>query len=153
MPHKLLTVWSKSPGTIVPNNNESVHLKEIEYSDAEYEAIRKDADLWCIKNVHEKGEDYGYSQRDSSIDISYHAVAEDIIVVKNGKFVGVAIKSSGKSFNKVMTVYNSFDVHFISEWKGKRGIYCGHSEDSFSSDDHERWDIYDFYLIKTEDKD
>lgn len=62
--------------------------------------------------TRENGCDYGYGKSEYHHSIWYEEIADDILIVKDGHFSGIMMKSSGSSYNKCVTVYN--DLYFAA---------------------------------------
>lgn len=129
------------------DNKNPVYLIEKEYSDEDYEAILQEASLWEIECIEENGYDYGNDRYESNRVSQCRSINDDEMIIEDGHFVGVMRKSSGTSYNKRITVYNDLYIAFIKNYKDKK-LFISRNGDSFSSDDHERWDISNYYLKK-----
>ena len=143
------TDWEKS--TLRTDNKPVVYLLKKEYSAEEYAAIRAEADEWNVEVEHEDGYDYGYESSKYNRSISYEEISDDILVVENGHFAGIMMKSSGCSYNKRVTVYNDLYIAFTRKYTSQKAVFCARQGNSYSSDDHERWDINCYYLRKKTD--
>ena len=149
MSRTLLTIAPQYvEGAITATNKPAVYLTEKEYTEEEYAIIRRETDEWNIEVEFDKGEDYGYGRGDSSYSIEYCEIGDDILVAANGHFAGIAMTSSGTAFNKQTTVYGGLYVAFAERYKGKVAVLCARTGESFSSDDHEKWDLTCYYLRK-----
>ena len=149
MSKTLLTITTDPDGAIIKTTNRpAVYLLEKEYSDEEYAAIRSEADEWNVEVEFDEGEDYGYGRGDSTYSIEYCEIGDDILVVEDGHFSGIVMHSSGKAFNKQLTVYDDFFIAFANRYDGKKAVLCARTGTSFSSDDHEKWDLICYYLRK-----
>ena len=145
---KLFTItYDSSNYHIRTDNQKPVYLIEKEYNDEEYESIRQEADNWEIECVKEEGYDYGNDRSESKRTSETRLIGDDELIVEEGHFVGAMRKSSGTSFNKRTTVYNDLYIAFIKNYKDRK-LFISRNGDSFSSDDHERWDISYYYLKK-----
>lgn len=152
MENVLLTVtadWENA--TVKTDNQPQVYLVEKVYTDEEYQLIHQEAALWNVEIVHEHGYDYGYGKSEHNRSVSYKEITDDILIVSDGHFAGIMMKSSGTSYNKRVTVYNDLYIAFTHKYKDKKAVMCARQGDSFSSDDHETWDIICYYLTKAED--
>lgn len=152
MSKKLLTITEDYENAAVKTNNDPIaYLIEKEYSEEEYAAIRLKADEWNVEIEHEDGCNYGYGNHEFNRHIFYEEIGDDILVVQNGHFAGIIMKSSGHSYNNGVTVYNGFRVAFAEKYVDKKAVFCARCGESFYSDDHEKWDIDCYYLRKKED--
>lgn len=143
------TDWEN--GGLITDNKPAVYLIEKEYTVEEYEAIRAEANEWNVEIQHEDGYDYGSGRSEYNRSVSYKEITDDILIVEGGHFAGIMMKSSGCSYNKRVTVYNDLYIAFAKKYVDKKPVSCARKGDSFCSDDHERWDIDNFYLRKKED--
>lgn len=137
--------------TAKTDNNPTVYLIEKEYTAEEYAAIRTEADEWNVEVKHEDGYDYGYGRSEYNYSTSYKEISDDILIVKDGHFSGIMMKSSGSSYNKRVTVYNDLYIAFTNRYTKEKAVMCAREGESFSSDDHETWDITCYYLRKKAD--
>lgn len=151
---KLITLCSPTtPGCV--KIRKSRFITEKEYSDAEYAAIRKEADKYEIYVFSSWGYDYGYGTEDSSTSESSKRIEDhQIVVTEDGlHFAGVADTSDYYEFNKVSSYDSRLHVTLTTDpadsFKGYPLI--SKNGDSFSSDDHERWD-YTYYYLKRKTK-
>ena len=152
MPKIFLTIVSGCDAfTVKTNNNPEVYLSETEYSDEDSARILAETQEWNIEVKNSEGHDYGYGRDSETITYTHKPVTEDIIVVENGHFAGVLMRSSGSSFNKEYTKYDDLVVTFIKDYIPGEGLKCARDGSSFSSDDHETWDLYFYYLKKKTD--
>ncbi len=151
MSKTLLTVADESNYTVKTNNNPAVYLLEKEYSDGEFESIMSMVSEWNVEIENRDGYDYGYGSEGEDVTYSHREIGEEAIVVEDGCFVGIAMRSSGSSFNKEYTQYNDLTVAFTKDYKDEKGVLCARSGSSFSSDDHETWNLYYYYLKKKVD--
>ena len=152
MSNGLLTIttdWKNA--TVKTDNNPAIYLIEKEYTPEEYAAIRAEAEQWNVEIVHEDGYDYGYGRSEHNRYTSYREITDDILIVKDGHFAGIMMKSSGCSYNKRVTVYDDLFIAFASRYTPQKAVLCARQGDSFSSDDHEKWDIDQYYLRKKAD--
>ena len=152
MTHTLWTVttdWEKA--ALKTDNRPTVCLVEKEYTAEEYGAIRAEADAWNVEVRHEDGYDYGYEDSRYNRSVSYREISDDILVVENAHFAGIMMKSSGCSYNKRVTVYKDLYIAFVRQYSSQKAPLCARRGDSYSSDDHERWDIDWYYLRKKTD--
>ncbi len=150
---KLLTLCSQgTKGAIKANGPGNRYVIEKEYSDTLYDQIRKEADRYEIYVYSSWGYDYGYGTESSSTKESSERIEDTQIVVSYDglRFVGVAGSSNYYEFNKISHTDNGFNVTLITDpvdrWKGYPLILK--NGDSFSSDDHERWNYSYYYLRK-----
>ncbi len=148
---ELLTICKKDESTIKTDDKITVYLKHAEYDDEAYAAIRKEASKWNIEVTNDYGYDYGYDERSSSTSVTHREIEDESLIVENGHFAGVLMKSSGKSFNRYTTVYNDLKAALIRNWEKDEGVFCARTGESFSSDDHSKWDYYEYYLVKKAD--
>ena len=133
------------------DNIPAVYLIKKEYTAEEYAAIRAETDEWNVEVTRENGYDYGYGRSEYHHSIRYEEISDDILIVKDGHFAGIMMKSSGCSYNKRVTVYNDLYIAFAHKYVDKKAVMCARQGDSFSSDDHETWDITCYYLRKKAD--
>ena len=61
------------------------------------------------------------------------------------------MKSLGCSYNKRVTAYNDLYIAFAYKYTKNKPVMCARQGNSHSGDDHERWDLDYYYLIKKED--
>ena len=149
MPRTLLTVTTDREASIIKTTNRpAAYLIEQTYTEEEYTAIRREADAWNVEVEFDKGEDYGYGRGDSTYSIFYREIGDDILVVRDGHFAGIVMHSSGTAFNKQLTVYDGFFIAFANKYDAKKAVLCARTGTSFSSDDHEKWDLVCYYLRK-----
>ena len=147
----LLTITTnEAEAKLTTDNKVPVYLKEQEYSDEAYAKIRREADVWNIQIRNSYGEDYGYGRESSTIVYMHREIDEECMIVEDGHFAGVLMQSSGTSFNKSLTVYKDLTAALVKDWEKEEGVFCARQGDSFSSDDHEKWDIYSYFLTKKE---
>ena len=145
----ITTDWEKA--TQRTDNNPNVYLMEKEYTTDEYAVIRAEANEWNIEVEHEDGYDYGYGRSKSNRSVSHMEISDDILIVQDGHFCGIMMKSSGSSYNKRVTVYKDLYIAFAHRYTKEKAVFCARQGESFSSDDHETWDITCYYLRRKAD--
>ena len=146
--NQFYTICSEDLAAIRTDDNPPVFARKVMYSEESADAIRKEASKWVLLYRWSYGSDYGYDQSSGSdgeklIPVSESVAAE--MLVDEGRFVGILMRSKGQSFNKRMESYDTLHAVFVSSYQGEP-ILCAHGGESFSSDDHERWDLYSYYL-------
>ena len=152
MANALLTITEdREKATVKTDNEPAVYLLEKEYTQEEYLAIRGEAEQWNVEIEHEDGYNYGYGRSEHNRSIFHQEIGDDILIVDNGHFAGIMIRSSGSSYNRSVTVYGDLYIAFTHGYQAKKAVLCARRGDSFYSDDHETWDIDHYYLKKKED--
>ena len=148
---KLYTVVTEQEGTLVYgspkypqwiSDEPDIYVAEREYSDEEYDTIRRQADGWFLEVRCDEESDYGYSQVSS--DTRYHRIkiADKRILVKDGAFFGVTEKMFRRS-NFYRRVYVS-----IRTADARHGLWTDHA--GYSSDNGSNYEDTVLYLRRAE---
>ncbi len=148
---KLYTISTYEERDLIVNERPLFCVKKQEYDEETYMKIKKEKEEWCLQVYITYGCDYGYGNCDETIYKDYSEIDDETIVVEDGHFVGVCISSEGYSFNKRYTNYDEMKTTFIQNYQGKP-LEVARRGTSFSSDDHEKWDLTYYYLMKKCDK-
>ena len=132
---KLYTVVNENEGTLVygspkypmwTSDEPDLYVAEKEYSDEEYQIIRKQADGWALEVRYDDESDYGYSQVSSDTKRRLIEIADERILVKDGAFFGIIENMYRRSnfYRRVHVSVNTADA--------RHGLWKDHS--GYSSD-------------------
>ena len=146
-------VWTQEFITICTEEEASVHTADMkhlplcykQYPSEEAEKILNEAKGWEILYTWSQGSDYGYDMRHVKRGSHTEEIKANHILVENGSFAGIVMRSEGAAFNKRMEVYNDLTSALVRNYQGEP-LRCAFGGTSFSSDDHESWDTYQYYL-------
>ena len=140
-----LTICADTEATAFTNDPQHLPLCTRPYAPEEAERILAEAGEWEILYTWSRGSDYGYSQRDSERGSRTEEIRPEHILVADGRFAGVAMRSEGSSFNKTAEAYSGLTAALIRDYRGEP-LLCASGGTSFESDDHSSWDTFRYLL-------
>lgn len=138
---KLSTVANENEGQLVygspkypmwVSDEPDIYVTMLEYSQKEYEEIRRQADDWIIEVRTDEEDDHGYSQTNSKSERSFREIEDNQILVKDGFFYGI-IDNMSRNQNFYKRVYVS--VNTATANHGLWRYHDGHSSDNSSGSD------------------
>lgn len=147
---KLYTVVSENEGKLVYgspkypmwiSDEPDIYVTEKEYSDEEYEIIRRQADGWMLEVRLDEEYDHGYSQVSSDTKHRIIKIADKQILVKDGAFFGIIEDMYCKSYfdRRVYASINTADAG--------HGVWTDHT--GYSSDNGSSYEDTVLYLRRT----
>ena len=138
---KLFTIVNENEGKLVQgspkypmwtSDEPDIYVAEKEYSDEEYEAIRKQASEWAIEVRTDEEDDHGYSQTYAKSEKSFKEIEDEKILVKDGAFYGII---DNMSRNQVVRGKGYISVNTADANHGLWRYHDGHSSDNSSGSD------------------
>lgn len=138
---KLSTVANENEGQLVygspkypmwVSDEPDIYVTMLEYSQKEYEEIRRQADDWIIEVRTDEEDDHGYSQTNSKSERSFREIEDNQILVKDGFFYGI-IDNMSRNRDFYKRVYVS--VNTATANHGLWRYHDGHSSDNSSGSD------------------
>ena len=140
-----LTICTESDAAFFSKDRNHLPLCRKQYLPEEAEKILREAEKWEILYKWSRGSDYGYDQRSDEKGSHTEMIQAECVLVENGCFAGVVMRSEGTAFNKRTEAFNDLTAALIRDYHGEP-LLCASGGTSFSSDDHSSWDIYRYYL-------
>lgn len=138
---KLSTVANGNEGNLIygspkypmwVSDEPDIYVVLQEYSQQEYEEIRRQTDDWVIEVRTDEEDDHGYSQTYSKTKCSFKRIEDEQILVKDGLFYGI-IDNMSRNQNFYKRVYVS--VNTVAANHGLWRYHDGHSSDNSSGSD------------------
>lgn len=142
---EFITICTEEEASVHTDDMNRLPLCYKQYSSEEAEKILNEAKGWEILYTWSQGSDYGYSMSNSDSGSHTEEIKANHILVENGSFAGIVMRSEGSAFNKRMEVYDDLTTALVRNYKGEP-LLCARGGTSFSSDDHESWDTFQYYL-------
>ena len=140
-----ITICTESEAAFFSRDRNRLPLCRKEYPREEAEKILQGAGEWEILYRWSRGSDYGYDQRSDEKGSHTEKIRAECVLVENGCFAGVVMRSEGTAFNKRTEAFNDLTAALIRDYHGEP-LLCASGGTSFSSDDHSSWDVYRYYL-------
>ena len=145
---RFYTVCEEGDSVMHTQDDQPVFLRLQTYAPDTADSIRREAADWCILCRWSEESDYGYGSSYTESG-SYEKPVPDstdaAVLVEDGRFVGVVMRSKGTAFNKVLNVYDELHAALIRDYQGKP-LFCARGGSSFSSDDHSSSSTHEYYL-------
>ena len=113
-----------------------------DYSEETCRRIFEEKNAYVLRCVRSFGSDHGGSQCTEKTEESYMEIVPERILVRQGHFCGVSMIVDYDCYNGGGE-RRMQEVCLLADGSGS-----ARDGSSFSSDDHDRWDYTDYYLVK-----